>query len=112
MVIRIQYIYLESPKQNLQEIIRHQAGLTKVSHAPNTAALHIVEGVKITEKDPSIQELLNGTVLTTEEKGIKNNYHLQEYVSYISPFNLIMRMCSGFANLGEVLFCINSFFIF
>lgn len=51
--MRIQYIYLEPPKQDLQEIIRHQAGLAEVSHAQNTAALHVVQGVKAAESDPS-----------------------------------------------------------
>lgn len=31
-----------------------QAGLTKVSDAPNPAALHAVEGVKIAENYPSL----------------------------------------------------------
>lgn len=63
-------IRIEPPKQNVQEIRRYQAGLTKVSHAPNTAALHAVEGVKM-EKDPSVQQLICGTILTTEQKELK-----------------------------------------
>lgn len=55
MVIRIQYIYLEPPKQNSQETIRHQASLTEVSHAPNTAVLHAAEGVEMAENVPSVQ---------------------------------------------------------
>lgn len=53
MVIRIQYICLEPPKQNLQEIIRPQAAFAEVSHTPNTAALLIVQGLKVAESDPS-----------------------------------------------------------
>lgn len=52
MVIRVQYIYPKPPKQNLQEIIRHQAGLAETSHAPNAAALTVVQGVEVAESDP------------------------------------------------------------
>lgn len=52
-LIRVSYIYLEPPKQNLQEIIRCQAGLAEVSPAPNTAALQVVQGVKAAESDLS-----------------------------------------------------------
>lgn len=48
-------MYLEFPKQNLQEIRRYPAGLTKVSHAPNTTALHAAEGVKMAENYPSVE---------------------------------------------------------
>lgn len=69
-VIRFQHIYLEAPKQNLEEIIRHQAGPAEVSRVQNTAALHIVQAVKAAESDPSSpQELPNSAVLPTAPKG-------------------------------------------